>query len=65
MPKSEFPLSKHTLNFFSGDIDWLQERYPGVGSSVIIRKIVRAFILKTKQRAAEKKDANLEKDLVS
>lgn len=43
MPKDE-NLQKHTLNLFAGDMEKLQGYYPDVGASVVIRKIVRAYL---------------------
>ena len=41
--KSEVPLQKVTLYLFQGDMSWLQGRFPHIGASVAIRKLVRQF----------------------
>lgn len=45
MPSPE-KLSKHTLNLYDGDFERLQDLYPDIGASVIIRKLVRERINK-------------------
>lgn len=37
-------LTKHTLNLFNGDYEKLQELYPDVGASPVIRRIVRKYL---------------------
>lgn len=58
MPKSEF--QKHTLNFFSGDVQRLQELYPDIGASIVIRTIVRKFIEKIEREGTTPTDVNVE-----
>lgn len=43
MSKTE-ELQKHTLNLFEGDFERLQNHYPDVGASFIIRRLVRAHV---------------------
>jgi len=38
------PCLKHTLLLFEGDFARLQELYPEVGASIIIRRLVRKHI---------------------
>ena len=46
MPKkSEEALSKHTLLLFEGDFPRLQELYPEVGATLIIRRLIRKHLL--------------------
>jgi len=47
-------LQKHTLNLFPGGFEKLQDMYPDLGASVVIRRIVRNFI-----QSAEPADASV------
>lgn len=38
--------TKHTLNLYTNDFAQLQELYPEIGASLVIRKIVRQHIEK-------------------
>lgn len=38
------PMQKHTLNLYEGDFERLQELYPEIGASMVIRKIIRKHI---------------------
>jgi hypothetical protein len=42
--KAEHDLRKHTLNLFAGDVEKIQNFFPEIGASVIIRKIVHEFV---------------------
>ncbi len=44
MPRETDSFTKHTINLYSGDLDWLQQTYPTAGASKIIRELVRAHI---------------------
>lgn len=57
----EGQLQKVTLNLFSGDFARLQELFPDVGASVIVRKLVRNYItaLDAREAAAPKTEVNL------
>ena len=37
-------LQKHTLHLYEGDFDRLKDRYPEVGASVVIRKLVHKHL---------------------
>lgn len=43
MPRDE-NLQKHTLNLWQGDYAKLQQYYPDIGASVIIRRIIRRYV---------------------
>jgi len=58
--KEEFPLQKVTLNLFDGDMSKLQELYPIIGGSKVIRLLVRAHI-----KAIEARTENLPKEVIS
>lgn len=57
----ESPLQKVTLNLFAGDFSRLQELFPDIGASVVVRKLVRNYItaLDAKELAAPKTEVNL------
>lgn len=42
-PKSAISLTKHTLNLFEGDFEFLQSRHPTLGAARVIRDIVRSY----------------------
>lgn len=49
--KSEEDLTKHTLNLFSGDYATIQNLYPDIGASPIIRRIIRQFIVQAESKS--------------
>lgn len=52
MPRrSAEPLQRCTLNLFAGDFQELTDLYPDVTASVVVRKLVRDHIRKTKERS--------------
>lgn len=62
MPKTveKEPMQKHTLNLYAGDFTRLQELYPEMGASLLVRHLVRAHILKvTPDRDHLKQDIRL------
>lgn len=53
--REELPLSKHTMNFYAGDIPKLQALYPArIGAAKIVRDIIHAHIRKVEEDAAQK-----------
>lgn len=44
MKKAERPLSKVTINLFEGDMEKLQDLYPDVGASAIIRRLIEQYL---------------------
>lgn len=57
--KSNEPLKKHTMLLYDGDYERLQDLYPEVGASIIIRKIVRDYLNKVSPPAKVRNDVNL------
>lgn len=51
---------KHTLHLFKGDFEQLQQLYPDLGASVIIRRLVRK---KLEEMNGKMKQVNVEVDL--
>lgn len=51
-------LTKHTLNLFEGDFAKLGAIFPNLGSGVVVRQLVRNFIINTE--AQQKADVNTE-----
>lgn len=49
-PDSE-GLQKHTLHLYSGDYERIRELYPDLGAAVVIRKIVRKFLVNIEDKA--------------
>ncbi len=47
-------LSKHTMMFRKGDFAFLQDRFPKMGASAVIRKITSDFIDKLDRPVDEK-----------
>lgn len=62
MPRPKTDTTKHTLHFFTGDIERLKELYPVVGASVIVRTLVRKHIegIEAKLEAADSKATEIE-----
>lgn len=54
MSKSDKPLHKHTLNLYKGDMEKLQELYSNCGGGLIVRRLVRAHLLKVASVQEEK-----------
>jgi hypothetical protein len=44
MRRSDEDLQKHTLSLYEGDFVRLQELYPELGASLVIRRLVRKHI---------------------
>jgi len=42
--KEYHPLTKQTLNLFSGDWEKLQDWYPRLGAGKVVRELVRAHV---------------------
>lgn len=65
MPRqsSKEPLRKHTLFLFDGDFDRLNELYPEVTASVMIRTIVRRFLNKVDPEVDSTQLPKLEVDI--
>lgn len=38
------PVQKHTLNLYEGDFQRLQDMFPEIGASLVIRKIIRKYL---------------------
>lgn len=58
MPRND-DLQKHTLNLYKGDYAKLQDAFPEVGASVIIRKLVRQCV-----NQIEEQGTNIEAEVV-
>lgn len=56
-------LKKHTLFLFDGDYATLQSYYADVGAAVIIRKIVRAYVLHLEKNVANAGDIDIKVNL--
>jgi hypothetical protein len=56
MPKAETELQKHTMNLYLGDYARLQDLYPEIGASVVIRRIIRAWIEKAEATGEQAPD---------
>lgn len=54
---------KHTLHFYRGDFQRLQELYPEIGASLIVRKLVRKHIEGIEAKIASEKPTP-EKDII-
>lgn len=54
MKRSDIPLEKVTMNFFKGDSEKLQDLFPRQGASFMVRNLVRAYIRKVEEDAAQK-----------
>lgn len=59
MKKAERPVIKVTINLFEGQMQSLQEHYPDVGGSAIIRRLIDAY-LKQIEGAGGDLNANVE-----
>lgn len=44
MPRKNSDLQKHTLNLRRGDYDAIASYYPEVSTSIIIRRVISAFV---------------------
>ena len=53
MPKGEIELQKHTLNLYAGDFDKLQNFFPDIGASIIVRRIVHRFVEQIEQQGTD------------
>lgn len=53
MPKTpdKEGLQKHTLHLYEGDYERIRQYYPDLGAAVVIRKIVRKFLLNIEDKA--------------
>lgn len=47
------PVSRHTLWLFKGDYARLRELSPRLGAAIIIRRLVRAYIVKIESTPVE------------
>ena len=48
-------ISKHTLNLFAGDYEWLQSHYSSrIGAAKVIRDLVHAHRRRIEERAAQR-----------
>lgn len=61
MAASEDKLTKHTLNLFEGDFAKLGELYPALGAGVVVRQLVRNYLVgvEAKSAAEIKTEVNL------
>lgn len=46
MPKPDYPLQKHTLNFYEGDFDRIRALWPDQEPSVIVREFIHDMLEK-------------------
>lgn len=51
-PAESEPLQKHTLLLYAGDFDKLGDLFPSITASVMVRKVIRAYIQKIEAQAA-------------
>lgn len=54
MKRSDIPLEGKFLNYFSGDVDKLKALFPRQGASFIVRNLVRQYLRKVEEDAAQK-----------
>lgn len=52
--KADEALQKHTLLLYEGDYRRLQELFPEIGASIVIRKIIRDYLNKVQPSAKVK-----------
>lgn len=52
--KSDRPLSKHTLNLYAGQMEWLQDNHGRLGAALVIRTLVEDHIRQTQEGVAQK-----------
>lgn len=52
--KEDRPISKHTLNLYSGQLDKLQELHPRLGAAKVIRTLVDDHIRSVGESAAQR-----------
>ena len=52
--KSDRPLSKHTLNLFKGQMEWLQDNHGRLGAALVIRTLVEDHIRQTVEGVAQR-----------
>lgn len=52
--KAEEALQKHTLLLYEGDYKRLQDMFPDIGASIVIRKIIREYLNKVQPLAKVK-----------
>lgn len=52
--KEDRPISKHTLNLYSGQLDKLQELHPRLGAAKVIRTLVDDHIRSVNEGAAQR-----------
>lgn len=52
--KSDKPLSKHTLNLFAGQMEWLQDNHGRLGAAAVIRELIGAHIRQTQEGLAQR-----------
>lgn len=51
MKKSEYPLRKHTLNLYDGDLEELAVLFPDLPKTEVVRELVRSTIDRHKAAA--------------
>ncbi len=56
MRREEIPLQKVTLSLYRGDFDRLRELKPKLGSSKVIRTLVRNYIRAVEARVQERQE---------
>lgn len=52
--REDRPISKHTLNLYTGQVDKLQELHPRLGAAKVIRTLVDDHIRGVAEGAAQK-----------
>lgn len=52
--KEDRPITKHTLNLYSGQLDKLQELHPRLGAAKVIRTLVDDHIRSVAEGAAQR-----------
>ena len=52
--KSDRPLSKHTLNLFEGQMEWLQDNHGRLGAAAVIRELIAIHIRQVQEGVAQR-----------
>ena len=57
--KSPEALTKHTLHLRKGDFDFLKDRFPRLGASLVVRRIVSKFVDRIDQPVSDEQIRDL------
>ena len=50
------PVQKHTLNLYEGDFEEIKSYFPDLGAAIVIRKLVRQYVLRIRGERQMKLD---------